>query len=109
MAQVDLLAILTPKPGKTDRVVELLKTLSEWVKVNEPGTLRYHVHREVNKKNGVEEVFMLESYTDKKALGIHGNSDKFKAFSKALKDEGLLEGAPKLKFLKEEGGFASKL
>ncbi|RFU33889.1 hypothetical protein B7463_g2422, partial [Scytalidium lignicola] len=109
MSQVELLAIITPNPGKTDRVVELLKGMSEYVKANEPGTLRYHIHREVNKKSGVEEVIMLETYTDKKALAAHGSSARFKAFGKQLKDEGLVQGPMNLKFLKVEGGFAARL
>ena len=63
----DIIAIIQPKAGKADRVSsvppkyhfslllyeinnlkvqELLKTTAEAVKTNEPGTLRYHLHRE---------------------------------------------------------------
>ena len=76
---IDLFAIISPKPGKVDRVrseirlpypssftdplqvVELLQEVSEYVKQNEPGTLKYEIHREVNKKSGAEQVIMIES------------------------------------------------
>jgi len=80
-SQIDLIAIISPKAGKVDRVrtppytlttphlltahsqvVELLNQVSVYVKNNEPGTLRYEITREVNKKSGVEEVIMLETF-----------------------------------------------
>lgn len=76
-SRIDLIAIIYPKAGKVDRVrkpahmagfhitntgqvVELLSEVSEYVKASEPGTTRYQITREVNKKSGVEEVIMLE-------------------------------------------------
>jgi quinol monooxygenase YgiN len=52
---LDVIAIISPKPGKTDRVVELLTQVSAYVKSNEPGTLRYEVLR-----TGKEEIVMVE-------------------------------------------------
>jgi len=60
---LDLLAIISPKPGKTDRVVELLSQVSEYVKANEPGTLKYEIMRvNKDKATGKEEVVMIEKY-----------------------------------------------
>ena len=77
--QIDLIAILTPKAGKAPRVrfqplchptphlhvpfqiVELLNEVSSYIQSNEPGTTRYQINVEVNKKSGVEEVILLES------------------------------------------------
>ena len=58
---LQLLAIISPKPGKTDRVIVCLREMSEYVKDNEPGTLQYEIMR-VNKdrKTGKEEVVMVE-------------------------------------------------
>lgn len=44
--------------------MELLQGVSQYVKDNEPDTLRYEIVRQVNKKSGVEEVIMLERYLD---------------------------------------------
>jgi len=79
-SQIDLIAIISPQAGKVDRVrkphlkiypsltllhpqvVELLTEVSQYVQKNEPGTLKYQIIREVNKKSGVEEVIMLETF-----------------------------------------------
>ena len=60
---LNLIAIITPKGGKTDRVIERLREMAEYVKSNEPGTLQYEIMR-VNKdrKTGKEEVVMVEKY-----------------------------------------------
>ena len=91
-SQIDLIAIISPKAGKVDRVrtppytlttphlltphsqvVELLNQVSVYVKNNEPGTLRYEITREVNKKSGVEEVIMLETFVTPFILGPNAN------------------------------------
>ncbi|KAF4626436.1 hypothetical protein G7Y89_g11719 [Cudoniella acicularis] len=108
-SQLDIIAIISPKPGKTDRVVELLQGVSEYVKKNEPGTLKYEITRSMNKKAGVEEVVMLETYKDKVALDIHGRSEAFGIFQKTLKEEGLVGAPMQLKITKAAGGFASRL
>jgi hypothetical protein len=42
-------------------VVELLNEVSQYVQKNEPGTTRYQINVEVNKKSGIEEVIMIET------------------------------------------------
>ena len=79
---VEIIAIITPKAGKADRVslttsslyhlidgnptntskvAELIAAHAEWVKANEPKTLKYECKREVNKKSGLEELIMVEA------------------------------------------------
>jgi len=48
---VDIIAIITPAPGKADRVQQLLSETAEYVKANEPGTLKYHLQRETHGDN----------------------------------------------------------
>lgn len=141
-SQIDLVAIITPKPGKTDRVrskycptsrasltcpqvVELLQEVSEYVHKNEPDTLKYQINREVNKKSGAEQVIMIETsvpisqkrqvtdfqfrYKSKAAMGVHGSSKEFKAFQKKMAEEDLVGAPMQLKFVKDVGGFASRL
>ncbi|KAF2847577.1 antibiotic biosynthesis monooxygenase-like protein [Plenodomus tracheiphilus IPT5] len=104
---IDVVALITPKPGKADRVQELLSAAAASVKDHEPGTLRYHLQREVS---GDAPVFvMLETYADKAAIETHGKSETYKALGRALKEEDLLAEPLKVLFTKEVGGFASRL
>ncbi|KAH6698990.1 hypothetical protein DL95DRAFT_355120 [Leptodontidium sp. 2 PMI_412] len=99
---IDIVAIIVPKPGKADRIVELLTEVADYAKANEPGTLKYQVTRAKG------EVIMIESYKDKAALGVHGSSETFKAFQKKMQDEDL-QAASQLKILKNAGGYTSRL
>ncbi|KAF2875262.1 hypothetical protein BDV95DRAFT_486232 [Massariosphaeria phaeospora] len=103
----DVVAIIEPKPGKADRVEELLLNAAASVKANEPGTLRYHLQRQTNTKTPV--FVLLETYKDKKSLGVHAASKDFKKLGEALKTEDLLSSPMKVYLTKEVGGFASKL
>ena len=103
----DVIAIITPKPGKADRVEELLTTAAKAVKANEPGTLRYHIHRQT--KGDAPIFVMLETYANKAALETHGKSEDFKKLGKTMKTEDLLAEPMKVLFTKEAGGYASKL
>ncbi|KAJ4371973.1 hypothetical protein N0V83_003746 [Neocucurbitaria cava] len=103
----DIIAIISPKPGKADRVQELLTTAAQSVKEKEPGTLRYHLQRETNGDS--PSFVMLETYKDKASLEIHGKSSYFKDLGRAFKKEDLLAGPMKVMFTKEVGGYASKL
>jgi quinol monooxygenase YgiN len=49
------------------------------------------------------------SYVDMNAVKAHGSTKEFKAFQKAMQDEGLTTGPLELKFVKPIGGFASRL
>jgi hypothetical protein len=42
------------------QIVELLSEVSVYVEKYEPGTLKYQITREVNKKTGVEEIIIIE-------------------------------------------------
>ncbi|PQE16765.1 antibiotic biosynthesis monooxygenase protein [Rutstroemia sp. NJR-2017a BBW] len=109
MAQINIVAIISPKAGKVDRLLELVSQVCQYVKDNEPGTLRYEATCEVNKQSGVEQIIMFETYKDKEALKAHGSSEKFKGFQKMVQDEDLLSEPLLLKFVKPAGGFSSRL
>jgi quinol monooxygenase YgiN len=51
-------------------------------------------------------VLISGSYADKKALAIHGSSEKFKQFSAALKNEDLVSGPMQVKFVAKAAGFS---
>lgn len=103
----DVIAIITPKPGKADRVQELLATAATAVKANEPGTLRYHLHREV--RGDAPAFIVLETYENQAAIEAHGKSEAFKTLGRTMQQEDLLAGPMKVMFTKEIGGYASKL
>ncbi|KAF1948938.1 hypothetical protein CC80DRAFT_485268 [Byssothecium circinans] len=103
----DVIALIYPKPGKADRVEELLKTAAAAVKANEPGTLKYQINRETN--GDAPTFIMLETYKDQTALKVHGGTDYFKDMGRKMKQEELLAAPMKVLFTKEVGGFASKL
>lgn len=46
--EVDVIAIISPAPGKEARVEELLRDMTQKVHDKEPGALRYHLHKDVN-------------------------------------------------------------
>lgn len=48
------------------QVVELLNEVAVYVKEKEPGTLKYEIHRQINKKSGDDEVIMIERFARKK-------------------------------------------
>ncbi|KAH9204664.1 hypothetical protein DL95DRAFT_398300 [Leptodontidium sp. 2 PMI_412] len=105
---LELITTIYPAPGKTDRLIQLLAEFSGYVKANEPGTLRYHVHQETDRKVGTEEVILIETYKDKEAIAIHGQSKEFKAFAQTVAAEGLDERPPQIKFVKSVSGFHSR-
>ncbi|KAF2831814.1 hypothetical protein CC86DRAFT_378584 [Ophiobolus disseminans] len=104
---IDIIALITPKPGKAARVEELLTQAAVSVKANEPGTLRYHLHKEV--KGDAPTFVMLETYKDKVAIDVHAKSEGFRAMGKVMKEEGLLDGPMRVMVTREAGGYASKL
>ncbi|KAK0099614.1 hypothetical protein ONS95_013489 [Cadophora gregata] len=112
-SQIDIVAIITPEAGEGGSgmfpsptnflIVELLSEVSQYVKAKEPGTLKYQITR------AKDEVIMIESYKDKAALGAHSSSETFQAFQKKLQGEDLVGAPMQLKFLKDAGGFSSRL
>ncbi|KIN06234.1 hypothetical protein OIDMADRAFT_17223 [Oidiodendron maius Zn] len=103
-----LVAIITPKPGKADKVLELLQTHSEFVKKNEPGTLKYEINVDT-KPSGVKEIVVVEIYQDKPAFNSHVSSEEMKVFQKTLLDGDMLDGPMQLKRVKTVGGFSSRM
>jgi len=105
--EIEIIALIKPKPGKADRVQELLSNVAAHVKTNEPGTLRYHLQRET--RGDAPLFIMLETYKDKASIAIHGGSAPFKALGRSMKDEDLLAEPLKVMFTKSVGGFGSRL
>ena len=49
---VEVLAIIAAKPGKEERVAELVKWVTEEVKKNEPDTSMYHAYSTTGDEQG---------------------------------------------------------
>jgi quinol monooxygenase YgiN len=109
------------------KVVELLHEMCVFVEENEPRTLKYQLHREINKTTGEDDVVMWETYVyslplcviynssriskydryeDSDAQKAHEATDEFKRFYRTVQAEDLVTGPTQLKFLKVIGGFS---
>ncbi|KAK7422404.1 hypothetical protein QQX98_001683 [Neonectria punicea] len=63
MAPIQLTAIITPKPGKAQRFLELFEACVQYVQANEPAVHRYELHKGVkNLNDGKEQFVVLEGY-----------------------------------------------
>ncbi|KAM0276776.1 hypothetical protein ACHAQH_006425 [Verticillium albo-atrum] len=69
---IDLVAIITPKKGQTERFFSLFAECANHAKENEPGTLRYRIHRGKGDMNGGAEEFVVrETYENAAAMETH--------------------------------------
>ncbi|KAH7162495.1 hypothetical protein B0J13DRAFT_536152 [Dactylonectria estremocensis] len=92
MAPIQLTAIITPKPGKAKRFLELFDTCTQFVQANEPGVHRYELHRGIKDLNGGKEQFVvLEGYDDQEALDKHMKAPPIVAMIEALEKEALAD------------------
>jgi quinol monooxygenase YgiN len=98
MTQIAVLAKLTCQPGMADEVATGLAPMLAHVE-NEPGTLRYVLHRD----SGNDDVlWFYEVYADQAGFDAHGSSSAMKELGHAL--AGKLAGRPELIFLTPLGG-----
>ncbi|KAF5521108.1 hypothetical protein CGCA056_v007125 [Colletotrichum aenigma] len=89
---LDLTAVITPKPGKAEQVFQLFSNCVNFSKANEPGTLRYEIHRGLKDKNGgLEEFVVRETYADEDALNKHMGGPDVVALVKAMESGELVE------------------
>ncbi|KAK3057856.1 hypothetical protein LTR09_000931 [Extremus antarcticus] len=109
-SEFSVVAVLYPKKDKTDEVVGLLQEVAQYVKANEPGTLKYEITRSLRpNKDGTEDIVMLERYKDQQSLKTHGSSETFTSFQKKLGKLDLMRAPMTLKMVAEKGGFSSRL
>ncbi|TKA81441.1 hypothetical protein B0A49_00284 [Cryomyces minteri] len=106
MSNLEVVAIISPAPGKADRVEELLLQLAKHVHESEPETYKYHLHKEIDKKE--PEFVMIESYKNKESLKSHQGSDAFKSLVKQITEESLLAKPLAIYMLKAAGGFEKR-
>ncbi|OJI87473.1 hypothetical protein ASPTUDRAFT_81002 [Aspergillus tubingensis CBS 134.48] len=88
--ECDIVAVLTPKPGKLDRVAELLTKLTACVKKNEPGVLSFHLYKDFDRETGQEELVLVEKYVNKEAYDLHAELPDFQAMHATFRAEELM-------------------
>jgi len=106
-SEIHILAILTPIPGKEDRIKEFLTGVAEKVYKNEPDCSQYHVFEQVNSES-VNVIVLEETYKDQATVDAHFRTEYFQALGKMIKEEGLVSAPLDLKFIKPFTGFASR-
>ncbi|KAB2577610.1 Antibiotic biosynthesis monooxygenase [Lasiodiplodia theobromae] len=83
MSEIVVTAIITPKAGQpADQIEKSLTDHAAWVQQNEPGTLRYALHKSIG--DGPTVFTMIEAYKDKAALDAHSKSPRFKELAPQL-------------------------
>ena len=76
--------------GKGDELEQEFRKLIPKV-LKDPGAISYVFHRRVDAPN---EFFVYEKYESMEALKLHGSTEHFKEFSKAIAS--LLDGRPEV-------------
>ncbi|GME25118.1 Antibiotic biosynthesis monooxygenase [Neofusicoccum parvum] len=85
MSEIVVTAIITPKPGAdADKIEQLLASHAAYVQANEPGTLRYRLHKSLGKEAPV--FTMIETYKDKASIDAHGKDPKFQEMAAQFGD-----------------------
>jgi hypothetical protein len=61
MGELNVVAILYPRKGKADQLLQRLLEVAQVVKEQEPGTLEYEINRVIRPaKDGTEEIVLVE-------------------------------------------------
>jgi quinol monooxygenase YgiN len=131
---LDIIAIVTAAPGKEDAVEELLNTLADGVKSEEPKTQRYKPYKCINSEDGTTEFVMIERlvlltlcqltvsvdstrqsadlvnrYPDQECLDAHQATEHYKTAMKRGADESLLAKPPTImKMQALAGGYDTR-
>ncbi|RFU23855.1 hypothetical protein B7463_g12486, partial [Scytalidium lignicola] len=92
MPEVHIVAIFSPKPGKTERVKQLLTAQCADVHENEDYALRFLVTEQIDVET--PDFVLFETYTSKESTDQHLKEPHFIAMSKALQEEELLVKKP---------------
>lgn len=102
--RLEVVAVLYPKAGKADRVVELMAGVAKVVENTEPDTLKYQLLKTI--RGDPPKVIVSETYKDEEAFKKHGKFPEFKEVNKALVKEQLLDGKTQIFVLSPAAGFS---
>ncbi|PBP24585.1 hypothetical protein BUE80_DR004373 [Diplocarpon rosae] len=104
---VQVVAIITPAPGKESRIKELLAGLADNVAKNESKVSKYQVFEQYGGENS-NSIIVEETYADQATFDAHFKTDYFSALGKTIQNEGLLGAPLDIKTIKPFAGFASR-
>jgi len=104
MSETHIIAILSPKPGALEKIVDVLKEASKGVHEKEEGkALRYVITEQIGVDN--PDVIIFETYKDKEASEQHAQEPHVKKLFGALVGEELLSKPPYLATTVSKAGF----
>ncbi|KAK9233823.1 hypothetical protein V1525DRAFT_415218 [Lipomyces kononenkoae] len=101
------IVIMTPAPGKADRVKEIMFKNAKLVLEKEPAALKYEVFEQVDSE-GVSVIVLEETYETDAGFDAHIKTDYFLDTVKIGMEEGLLAVPMDVKVLKSFAGFSSR-
>ncbi|KAJ5668029.1 uncharacterized protein N7477_006599 [Penicillium maclennaniae] len=78
MSELNVAAVLTPKPEKFDEVAALVTEVTKQVQENEPNTLLYYAFQDKT------EIIIVERYKDQRAVQAHTKAPYFRDFAAKL-------------------------
>ncbi|OQE37310.1 hypothetical protein PENCOP_c010G05829 [Penicillium coprophilum] len=80
MSEINVTAVLSPKPEKFEEVATLVTEVVKQVHEHEPDTLLYYAFH-IKEKN---EIVIVERYKDQSAIQTHVKSPYFRSFAGKL-------------------------
>lgn len=92
---ISVIAKIPLQEGKADEFTEAFKEIAKGV-ATEEGNFLYSLNFS---KKEPDLAVIMERYQDKEALGVHSESDHYKAFGPRIKD--LVVGPPEVVIMKE--------
>ena len=94
-----IIAKMKIKAGKEGDAERALLDMVEYVRANEPGTVRYTLHRAIG---DATQLLMYEQYASQEAVDTHGTSARIQQLFATLGP--LLDGQPSIEMFNEVGG-----
>jgi autoinducer 2-degrading protein len=86
---ITIAALIRAQEGKADRIEEEFRKMTVEVQNNEPGNLKYIVHRSIDDPN---RFFVYEIYKDEEAIKAHTSTPHFKTLFTTINP--LMDGEP---------------
>ncbi|KAF2231987.1 hypothetical protein EV356DRAFT_534989 [Viridothelium virens] len=102
-SKVELIAVVTIKPDKVERVKALTTTFIDFVKAQEPDTLNFYMVEEVDATE--PRFIMVESYKDQASMEAHSASSNLKTLFATFEEEKVFMSAPQQYVGKKVAGF----
>ncbi|KAL6892012.1 hypothetical protein GGI43DRAFT_413959 [Trichoderma evansii] len=101
-----ILATVYPKPGKTERIIELYQPIIKDGADKEPGTVQFQLFVDINPETGNEEIFTIEKFKNIEALRLHQQGESLKDFNRITAAEDLHAKPVLVHVVKPVSGFA---